>query len=526
MKKLLTLLLIISMISTSGVATLAETVNDEVAIVDLVDNVEENEVNDEEEVVEDTAEVTEEVVEEDATDDEFDFSDFEAVDVALDESTNNSSNNENLNVEAEAEEETEEVDDNGLLGASSTVKVTIKPVDNIPFDGKTSQYTITVKKGLSLTDNKLYPNRQANGYMEPDIKKYNFPWFKNEVNGGDYYYQQIGWKIGKKEIKREGTNLSQYKINSNTTMSPIWRRVSEIQISTNGGEIYNKKLKENIRGSISYRVMENEVLQNVVEDSLGDIKREGYYFKGWKSVRYNKVYNSLKDYKSQGYIDYVSAQWEEMDKGPFISELKIASANSDSSAKNQLKNAGFKVISTELNHKQGGKYIYLGYKTTTDRTKAIRDLAVMYQKGAPNSINYGKEVKGKRPVYNKVSTIDLNEKAGGEYIYLYYTKDANAGNPIKEISFFIDETTYTFNGSTCTAHHPGKKSAQTYRNMFYNGDKSVHIVPVVKNNANTGIEAANLNSGCSKDNKVKNGKKSWTAKYKNWIGIGVRRSKN
>ena len=552
MKKLFSLLLIISMISTGAIATFAETVNEDVVISDVVEDIEinEEEVSEEvaeedfavdvanedveaTEVVEDVAEVdeekseAEEVTEAEASDDSKDEEIGEIVLVPMKE---DSSNNETTEVEEDETEAEEE-----LLGASNNVTVTIKIVNNIPFDGKTKDFKITVKKGSSLDDDPLFPNRQVNGLREPDIKKYNFPWLKSEVNGGDYYYQQIGWKIGNKEIKKEEklsaplpleTNFSKYKINSNITMSPIWRRTSSIEISANGGEIYNKKLKRNTRGSISFRVMENQVLQNVVEDDLGDIKREGYYFKGWKSVRYNKVYNSLKDYKSQGYIDHVSAQWEEIDKGPFISDLVVASADKKDTAVKQITDRGYKVIDFDLNRSVGGKYIYLGYRTTTDRSKAIKDIVVMYQKGAPSSINYGKVVDGKRPTYYKVSNIDLNQKAGGDYIYLYYTKDSKAGNAMKEISFFLDETYYTFENNKCYAHYPYKRTAQTYRNLYFNGDNSVQIVPVVNNNSTTGIKAANLNSGSRVDKKVKNGKKTYNMKYENWLGIGIRRSKN
>lgn len=72
---------------------------------------------------------------------------------------------------------------------------------------------------------------------------------------------------------------------------------------------------------------------------------------------------------------------------------------------------GFEKIDVDLNEKAGGKYIYLCFRRGSERP--IRDIKI---------ISSGKkETKG--PDGYTFLSQDLNEKAGGKYIYLCYLRD-------------------------------------------------------------------------------------------------------
>ena len=105
----------------------------------------------------------------------------------------------------------------------------------------------------------------------------------------------------------------------------------------------------------------------------------------------------------------------------YISDIFIVAGGSRVDCINDLKNRGFTPIDRDLNEGAGGKYIYLGYKTTTDPKEAICDLWLDTDDDESwagwrrcNYTGLGFSFDG-----------DLNKGAGGSYLYLYYTKDKN-----------------------------------------------------------------------------------------------------
>lgn len=58
----------------------------------------------------------------------------------------------------------------------------------------------------------------------------------------------------------------------------------------------------------------------------------------------------------------------------FISDLMVSAEKSESTAKSNLTSQGYTVINQDLNQNAGGHYIFLGYKTTTDPRQAITGL--------------------------------------------------------------------------------------------------------------------------------------------------------
>ena len=103
------------------------------------------------------------------------------------------------------------------------------------------------------------------------------------------------------------------------------------------------------------------------------------------------------------------------------------------------------VVDHDFNCDAGGKYIYLGYKTTTDVNKAIRGLIFSGQK--KDSITYN-GVKY-YPITNtsKDGTLDFNQDAKGDDIFLYYSKDKEAGLPITSLGAYCSEHKYAGNST-------------------------------------------------------------------------------
>ncbi len=90
----------------------------------------------------------------------------------------------------------------------------------------------------------------------------------------------------------------------------------------------------------------------------------------------------------------------------------------------------------DLNSDAGGRYIQLLWKTGKYRSDAITDIVAYSKKNPPSSLT----VNG-CTYYLGCNGLDFNKGAGGKYIYLFYTRDPRAGDPIGDI--LVNESKYT-----------------------------------------------------------------------------------
>ena len=162
-----------------------------------------------------------------------------------------------------------------------------------------------------------------------------------------------------------------------------------------------------------------------------------------KAVSYEKAYNNEYYYPpGTKFIEYIGVYF---------------SSKSADKAKNGVRNGGYTLIDTDCNSGGGGYYIYMGYKTTTDITRALRSVRFTHKtrndvnsiSSAVNGTNctywiIGKDHEGTAndmtdPSALMDGAVDLNEDAKGSYIYTYASRDYNAGAPITSVS--IDSET-------------------------------------------------------------------------------------
>ena len=122
----------------------------------------------------------------------------------------------------------------------------------------------------------------------------------------------------------------------------------------------------------------------------------------------------------------------------------------EDASKEYLTGNGYTLVNKNLNAgctKSNNKYYftYMGYKTSADESNAIRAVAFYNGGDSPSSITY--TINGHSctfyPVLNSYvdsssssnSVFDLNKGVGGDTIYMYYTKDPNAGPPITSLDY-------------------------------------------------------------------------------------------
>lgn len=147
---------------------------------------------------------------------------------------------------------------------------------------------------------------------------------------------------------------------------------------------------------------------------------------------------TLQAYYNQrgGTIENLLKGWSDTSpQQTYIESLIVTSAKKQSDASNGSSYPGYTLINKDLNQGAGGNYIYLWYKTTTDPKNALTDVRVSY-----GDYNIGSP-------YTK-NNHDLNEKAGGKYIYLWTTKDTSKGNPIKAIDVYYGKNADVPSGYT------------------------------------------------------------------------------
>lgn len=103
-----------------------------------------------------------------------------------------------------------------------------------------------------------------------------------------------------------------------------------------------------------------------------------------------------------------------LEAGKYIEDITVVSGG-----KGIKTPEGYEKLDVDLNMKAGGNYIYLGVKRGGDEANAITAVTVVEGKGA------------KAPAGFEKIDVDLNEKAGGKYLYL--CKKRGGGKGLEDI---------------------------------------------------------------------------------------------
>jgi len=122
----------------------------------------------------------------------------------------------------------------------------------------------------------------------------------------------------------------------------------------------------------------------------------------------------------------------------FISSIRYGQAGKSADANSAATQGGYTRLDTDFNSGVSGKdYIYLGYQTSTNINDAMathfRNTHSVDTDTTTFSVN-GKTLSFTRTGINTSGKKDLNADAGGDYIYLYATKDPRAGLPVTAIA--------------------------------------------------------------------------------------------
>lgn len=130
----------------------------------------------------------------------------------------------------------------------------------------------------------------------------------------------------------------------------------------------------------------------------------------------------------------------------YVSQIGVATSsqiNGAGKAKKILTSNDYFYIDKDLNENQGGKYIYAGYKTSKNYKDAITGIIIRVGKNPPEKITYNNcdfYLLGGEKEKNVADEgkVDLNTGAGGEYLYLYITRESKFGSPIVDLNVSVN----------------------------------------------------------------------------------------
>ena len=135
----------------------------------------------------------------------------------------------------------------------------------------------------------------------------------------------------------------------------------------------------------------------------------------------------MDDYESDMWFIHMKRTTEDP---KYIAEIVIGVGGSEADAKAQLLAAGCDyMLEKDFNNNVGAHsdYVFLGYKRTSNPNEAIRDLRTTHDDEVDSFVKNGAtyyKIDGNLNSYTNIFADD---------IFLYYTKDAKAGTPITSL---------------------------------------------------------------------------------------------
>ncbi|XP_067266312.1 uncharacterized protein [Chanodichthys erythropterus] len=103
--------------------------------------------------------------------------------------------------------------------------------------------------------------------------------------------------------------------------------------------------------------------------------------------------------------------WVKREKTSYIQEI---AATVDFTSDKHMFELGYTRVCEDTNRNAGGNYVFIWYRRTTDKSKALTDLNI--------STSHEEESKLQNKGYKKIS-VDLNTGTKGKYVYPWYKKE-------------------------------------------------------------------------------------------------------
>lgn len=245
------------------------------------------------------------------------------------------------------------------------------------------------------------------------------------------------------------------KYSSESTTDKVFL-LSKNEIDILASKYMNKSVTDYAKSRGFQQIVSTEACNAWLTRTAGNNTFQIYYVQ----IRWGKwtTYYNWNDDKITVKMGVCPAIWVDIEKinqsndglvkGSYIGYLALGySSKSLKSAQAVLTNQGYKATGIDLNEGTRGRYICCGWMNVSTAEEAIRDIRVYVGGDAPdtfllNGCTYEKVGAASTsicyPGKNGDGAFDLNFKAGGDYLYLYATRDPKAGAPIRQIDFSFE----------------------------------------------------------------------------------------
>lgn len=177
-------------------------------------------------------------------------------------------------------------------------------------------------------------------------------------------------------------------------------------------------------------------------------REAGYFFERIANI-FTIHSNTNKRENVQFYLHVQRENSTPREEKPYIGKIYITTADNKDAAIDKLFDMGAEGF-VDMNFNKStlfGSNIYMGYGYTADPNEAIKDIVAYHEKNPPATL-----IDDSGRFFTLASDIDLNKGAGGDYIYLYTTKQGGSG-PVVSLSAATDVST----GSYSTTWIDGSK---------------------------------------------------------------------
>lgn len=155
-------------------------------------------------------------------------------------------------------------------------------------------------------------------------------------------------------------------------------------------------------------------------------------------------------------------------KRSFINYLRVSWSDGTSIGQNRVRNRiiseGCTLVDKDLNYGARGYFIYLGYKVSINDTRPVTNVVIYSSPKKQTWHDMNITVLGKKANYVR-HDVDLNNGAGGNYVYLCETRDPQFA-PLTGID--VECKGDYFDGSWERA--VGVETTDSGRDRIYNGD--------------------------------------------------------
>lgn len=286
-------------------------------------------------------------------------------------------------------------------------------------------FVITGSKneGINLLEKEGYHPVEFDLKRGSMFSKYVYLGYKTTQNRDEAISDLIAQYSGDEDLKKEITyNKKQY-----FAVSCLNKDTHDISKGSGGKYIF---LYYTNTGNQDFAI--NDLAVSDSKDYLNDFNK--YYTVQWANQKGDRAdFNKGKMFSDGNYLHYKGDLKGQEKKEEYISEVFFTREEKPKDIANDMKKKGYKMIFYDL-REGGSANVYLGFKTTTNKTDAVTDLVGMF-----SDLDLPNDLKKNNVYYPAIKCLNCESdfydiyKGVAGFVTIYQIKDNQNGKAIEDI---------------------------------------------------------------------------------------------